>query len=72
MTVECWKCGKPANGICKFCGRALCKEHASEMHSIVTVYSGEKQTPKAIVVSNALFCGICHPQPEPISMPEIY
>ncbi|WP_148136129.1 hypothetical protein [Candidatus Formimonas warabiya] len=70
--MQCWKCDKPAHGICKFCGRAICKEHASEMPSIVTVYPGEKQTPKAIVVSNALFCGVCRPQPEPIDVPEIF
>jgi hypothetical protein len=28
--------------------------------------------PKAIVVADALFCGVCKPQPEPIEMPELY
>jgi len=70
--LECWKCGKPANGICKFCGRAVCKEHVSQMPSIISVYVGEKQVPKAIVVTNTLYCGECHPQPEPVEMPEIY
>jgi hypothetical protein len=43
-----------------------------QMPSILTVYIGESSVPKAIVVSDALYCGICKPQPEPIEMPEIY
>ena len=70
--MQCWKCGKPASGVCTFCGRATCKEHASQMPAIMTIYVGEKQTPKAIVVGDALYCGQCRPQPEPIEMPEIY
>ncbi|MFQ6015460.1 MAG: hypothetical protein ACE5NP_08460 [Anaerolineae bacterium] len=42
------------------------------MPFILTVYVGEHQTPKAVVVADALFCGVCKPQPEPIEMPEIY
>jgi hypothetical protein len=70
--MECWKCGQPARGICRFCGRAVCQEHAIKMPFILTVYIGEHQTPKAVVVADSLFCGICKPQPEPIEMPEIY
>jgi hypothetical protein len=39
---------------------------------IITVYLGEAETPKAIVVADALFCAACKPQPEPIEMPELY
>jgi hypothetical protein len=42
------------------------------MPFILTVYVGENQTPKSVVVADTLFCGICKPQPEPIEMPEIY
>jgi hypothetical protein len=42
------------------------------MPFILTIYIGEHQTPKAVVVADALYCGICKPQPEPIEMPEIY
>lgn len=69
--MECWKCGKPAQGVCRFCGRALCKEHASEMPFILTIYVGDNKIPKAVVVADALYCGVCKPQPEPIEMPEI-
>jgi hypothetical protein len=36
------------------------------------VYVGRDNMPKMIVVADALICGQCHPQPEPIEMPEIY
>ena len=70
--MKCWKCGKSARGVCRFCGRAVCEEHVSKMPFILTIYVGEHQIPKAVVVADALYCGICKPQPEPIEMPEIY
>ena len=42
------------------------------MPAILTIYVGEKQVPKAIVVAGALYCDECRPPPEPIEMPEIY
>jgi hypothetical protein len=42
------------------------------MPYILTVFVGRGEIPKAVVVSNALWCGTCKPQPEPIPMPEIY
>jgi hypothetical protein len=42
------------------------------MPYIITIYIGEANVPKAVVVGDALWCGICKPQPEPIEMPEIY
>lgn len=70
--MQCIHCDQPARGVCIFCGRAICKDHMQQMPSILTVYIGESSVPKAIVVSDALYCGICKPQPEPIEMPEIY
>ena len=70
--MQCWKCSESAKGVCIFCGRGIFKEHAMQKPAIVTIYTGKDQTPKAIVVSDALFCGECHPEPEPIEMPEIY
>ncbi len=65
-------CNQQAVGVCQFCGRAVCDDHHSQMPFILTVYVGEQHTPKAIVVADALWCGTCKPQPEPIPMPEIY
>jgi len=70
--MKCWRCENQARGVCRFCGRAVCQEHASEWPFIFTIYVGENRTPKAVVVANALYCGVCEPQPEPVAMPEIY
>ncbi len=69
----CIECDNPARGVCTFCGRALCKEHMEKkLPYIITIFVGDGNVPKAIVVSDALWCGICKPQPEPIEMPELY
>jgi len=71
--MVCHKCGKPAIGVCKFCGRGVCKEHhVTTLPTILAMYLGDGPTPKAVVVSNVLWCGECHPQPEPIEVPEFY
>jgi len=68
----CYRCEESARGICRFCGRGVCQDHHLKMPYILTLYIGEEQIPKAIVVADALFCGQCKPQPEPIEMPELY
>ncbi len=70
--MKCFHCDDDARGVCQFCGRALCKEHMKKMPAILTIYIGAANMPKAVVVSDALFCGVCKPQPEPIEMPELY
>ena len=70
--MKCFHCETEARGVCVFCGRALCKEHMQKMPAILTIYVGAANIPKAIVVSGALYCGVCKPQPEPIEMPELY
>jgi hypothetical protein len=39
------------------------------MTYIITVYIGSKKVPKSLVVADAVWCGVCKPQPEPIEMP---
>jgi hypothetical protein len=69
----CYQCGQPAIGLCKFCGRAVCKEHhTTALPTMLDMFLGKQQTPKSVVVSNVLWCGECKPQPEPIEMPEFY
>jgi len=70
--MRCWTCDTEACGVCIFCGRGVCKKHVTQAPSIITVYVGKEHTPKAIVVADALNCGICKPQPSPLEMPEIY
>jgi hypothetical protein len=70
--MKCFHCEQEARGVCIFCGRAPCNEHMKTMPAILTIYVGEANTPKAVVESDALYCGVCKPQPEPIEMPELY
>jgi len=67
--MNCIRCEKPAHAVCRFCGRAVCKQHIQKMNYIITVYMGSGQVPKALVVADAVYCGICKPQPEPLEMP---
>ena len=32
-------------------------------------FVGGKKVPKSLVVADAVWCGVCKPQPEPIEMP---
>ncbi len=72
--MQYFHCDNPANCVCRFCGRALCK--ANHMNNrlpyIITIYVGEGDVPRAIVVGDVPWRGVCKPQPEPVEMPEIY
>jgi len=67
--MKCSRCDQEARGICRFCGRALCQDHQQNRTFVLTTYIGSKKVPKSLVVADALYCGICKPQPEPIEMP---
>jgi hypothetical protein len=72
MAAVCWVCEGDASATCRFCGRMICKDHASKLPFILTMYVGENETPKAVIVADAIWCGICHPQGQPVPMPEFY
>jgi hypothetical protein len=65
----CSQCDETARGACQFCGRGVCRDHHSSLPYLVAVYGAEP--PRAVVVSDTLWCGVCRPQPEPIAMPEL-
>jgi hypothetical protein len=68
--MQCIHCEKQAQAVCRWCGRAVCGDHIKNMNYIITVYiGGEKKIPKSLVVADAVWCGQCKPQPEPIEMP---
>lgn len=68
--MKCIRCDKQAEAICRFCGRAVCGSHLQTLNYIVTVYaSASKGVTKALVVADAVFCGVCKPQPEPLETP---
>lgn len=70
--MNCFFDDNPARGVCRFCGRAICQTHAEKrMPYIASVYIGAEGLPKAIAIADALWCGTCTPEPEPVPMPEI-
>jgi hypothetical protein len=72
MAAVCWVCEGDTHATCRFCGRNVCKDHASKLPFILTMYVGANNTPKAVIVADAVWCGICRPQGEPVAMPEFY
>lgn len=65
--MECWIGGEAANGVCRFCGRALCKAHAKEMPYLTVVYRGAEGL-EGLAVEGVLWCGVCRPQPKPVAL----
>ena len=69
--MNCWYCERPAHGVCQFCGRAVCREHTETLPYIVEIYRNDQGVYKALVVANALFCGVCQPKDEPVELPQL-
>ena len=69
--MECWQCGKPAQGVCRFCGRAVCKEHAQTLPHIEALFHSQQGIHKALVVADALWCGVCQPKEDPVELPQL-
>ena len=72
--MDCWVGGEVAAGICRFCGRGVCKEHAKQMPFVTAIYrrsEGLKGKPgglEGIAVDGVLWCGECRPSPDPIRL----
>lgn len=69
--MNCWHCERPAHGVCRFCGRGLCKEHVRTLPYIVGIYHNAEGMQKALVVGDALYCGVCKPKEDPVELPEL-
>jgi hypothetical protein len=69
--MNCWHCERPAHGTCRFCGRAVCKEHAKSLPRIEQVFCDDHGKYKALVVADALWCGVCEPREDPVDLPEL-
>jgi hypothetical protein len=70
--MDCWICKRTALGVCRFCGRGICEEHARFHPYILSLYaSHSKEAVKALVVDDALHCGVCKPRPDPVELPEL-
>lgn len=68
--MDCWHCHRSAIGACRFCGRGICENHVQTRPYLLELLTNEKPT-RALVVEDALFCGACHPRPDPIELPEL-
>ncbi len=66
--MNCWHCDRPAHGVCRFCGRGICREHAQTLPYIVNLYHTKTGKHKALVVADTLWCGICRPREDPIEV----
>jgi hypothetical protein len=70
--MDCWTCKRTALGVCRFCGRGVCQEHAQFHPYILDLFTSHgKETVRALVVDDALHCGVCKPRPEPVDLPEL-
>ena len=68
--MDCWHCRKAAVATCRFCGRAVCENHASTRPFVLELFRGAGST-KALVVEDAIHCGACTPRSDPIELPEL-
>ncbi len=69
--MNCWTCERPAQGICRFCGRAVCREHAQHMPYSLEIFaevSSSETSYKGLVVPDVLYCGVCKPKDEPVAL----
>ncbi len=69
--MNCWHCERPAHGTCRFCGRGVCREHAQALPHIEELYRNDQGTFKALVVADALWCGVCKPKEDPVELPQL-
>lgn len=69
--MNCWHCDRPAHAHCKFCGRAVCKEHAKAMPHIVGLYRDPKNAMQALVTPDAVHCGMCKPLGQPVKLEQL-
>jgi hypothetical protein len=69
--MNCFHCDRSAHPTCKFCGRAVCKEHIQTAPSIVSLFKGDEEGQKAVVIPDAVWCGVCTLREEPVSLPEL-
>ena len=61
--MMCFLCGKDAVAVCRYCGRAVCKDHIKEgpvmrqgIHCEVAIGAEDEW----LEIGNAVWCGICH------------
>jgi hypothetical protein len=68
--MECWRYRRPAAGVCRFCGRATCREDAATRPYMLQLFRGRGPL-AALVVEDAVWCGTCAIRPDPVELPEL-
>jgi hypothetical protein len=66
--MNCWICDRPAHGVCRFCGRAVCREHVKGLPAILALFRGEDNSLQALLEPEAIHCGICKPRGRPVRL----
>ena len=69
--MECWAGGETAAGICRLCGRGVCRVHAKELPYLTVAYTGPHGL-EGLAVEAVLWCGVCKPRPEPVPLDFIF
>ena len=64
--MRCWVGGEEAEGVCRFCGRGVCKQHARTRAFLFEAWEQGNHL-RALAVEDALWCGVCKAQPQPIN-----
>ncbi len=62
--MDCWHCRRNAVGVCRFCGRGVCEDHAETQPFVLELFKGKDVT-RALVVEDALWCKVCTPTAGP-------
>jgi hypothetical protein len=69
--MNCWHCRLVAVGACRFCGRGLCEDHVQSQPFVISLDRTTDGTSRALVVEDALYCGVCRPRADPVELPEL-
>jgi hypothetical protein len=69
--MNCWHCRLVAVGTCRFCGRGLCENHVENKAFVISLDRTTEGVSRALVVEDALYCGVCRPRPDPVEVPEL-
>jgi hypothetical protein len=61
----CWIGGEEAEGVCRFCGRGVCKAHAKTRAFLFETWD-DAGALRGLAIEDALYCGECKVRPDPI------
>lgn len=66
--MNCITCDRPAHAVCRFCGRAVCRDHLKTMPYILSLLPAEDGAVQALVQPDAVYCGGCQPRGRPVPL----